>query len=241
MTDAARTAGVLGGMGPRATLDFLDKVQRASGAARDQDHIRLIIDLNPGVPDRNLALASGDPAVGAVLATMAVGLERAGADFLVMVCNTAHAFRPAIEAASRLPFVSMIDETVAHIASRDPAPSCVGLLATGACLASGLYQAGFKRAGIATVALSGAELDRFMALLYRIKAGDAGSAVEQGAAALAARLERQGAQLLVAGCTELPLVLAAKNSTLPLVDATEVLAQRTVAYARGAALPLKTG
>jgi aspartate racemase len=237
MTTAARTAGVLGGMGPRATLDFLDKVQRASGAARDQDHIRLLVDLNPAVPDRNVALASGDPAVGAVLGAMAAGLERAGADFLVMVCNTAHAFRPAIEAGSRLPFVSMIDETVAEIAGRDPAPGCVGLLATGACLASGLYQAGFKRAGIATVGLSGAELDRFMALLYRIKAGDTGSDVANGAGALAAQLARRGAQLLIAACTEWPLVLSSQNSPLALVDATEVLARRTVAYARGAALP----
>jgi len=232
---SARTAGVLGGMGPRATLDFLDKVQRASGAARDQDHIRLLVDLNPAVPDRNVALAAGEPGVGVVLAAMAAGLERAGADFLVMVCNTAHAFRPAIEAATRLPFVSMIDETVAEVA--DPAPSCVGLLATGACLASGLYQAGFERAGIATVALSGQELNRFMALLYRIKAGDTGSDVENDAATLAGYLAQRGAQVLVAGCTELPLVLSSRNSALPLVDATEVLARRTVAYARGAALP----
>jgi aspartate racemase len=234
---SARTAGVLGGMGPRATLDFLDKVQRVSGAARDQDHIRLIVDLNPGVPDRNVALANGDPGVGAVLGAMAAGLERAGADFLVMVCNTAHAYRPAIEAACRLPFVSMIDETVIEVAGRDPAPSCVGLLATGACLESNLYQAGFRRAGIGTVALSGKELERFMALLYRIKAGDTGSGVQTDAATLAAHLARQGAQVLVAGCTELPLVLNARSSALPLVDATEVLAQRTVAYARGADLP----
>jgi aspartate racemase len=227
-------------MGPRATLDFMDKVQRVSGATRDQDHVRLLVDLNPGVPDRNVALATGDASVGAVLAEMAAGLERAGADFLVMVCNTAHAYKPAIEAATRLPFVSMIDETVAQVAGRNPAPNCVGLLATGACLASGLYQAGFKRAGIATVALSGEELDEFMALLYRIKAGDTGGDVQNGAATLAAHLARQGAQILVAGCTELPLVLSSRNSALPLVDATEVLARRTVAYARGADFPRTT-
>jgi len=241
MSGVARVAGVLGGMGPQATLDFLEKVQRVSGATRDQDHIRLIVDLNPAVPDRNVALATGDATVGEVLAAMARGLERAGAEFLVMVCNTAHAFRPAIEAACQIPFVSMIDETVADIAGRNPAPRCVGVLATGACLASGVYQTGLERAGITTVTLSDDELARFMALLYRIKAGDTGSELQAEAVSLADHLAHRGAQLLVAGCTELPLVLFPRNSPLPLVDATEVLARRTVAYTRGTPLPRRRG
>lgn len=111
----SRVVGVIGGMGPAATLDFYAKLIAATPATREQDHLRVLIDSNPGVPDRNLALAGGAPspeaAPGPVLADMARGLERAGADLLVMACNTAHAFEADIRRAVAIPFVSIITET----------------------------------------------------------------------------------------------------------------------------------
>jgi aspartate racemase len=103
-----KCVGVLGGLGPAATADFFSKVVMATPAAADQDHLHVIIDNNPKVPNRNEAVAGTGVSPAPVLAEMASRLETAGADFLVMVCNAAHAFQDAITDAVRVPFVSII-------------------------------------------------------------------------------------------------------------------------------------
>ena len=116
----SKTIGVIGGMGPAATLDFFGKILEATHAERDQDHLRVLIDNNPRVPDRNAAIAGRGPSPGPQLAESARGLERAGADFLVIACNTAHAFQPDIEAAISIPLLSMIDATTDAAMSQHP-------------------------------------------------------------------------------------------------------------------------
>ncbi len=115
MRQPSKTVGVLGGMGPAATLDFFQRVLNASNATRDSEHIRLIIDCNPFVPDRNASIAGTGSSSGPALAEMACGLKRAGANLLVMPCNTAHAFLDDIRAATQLPITSIIDVTVQGI------------------------------------------------------------------------------------------------------------------------------
>ena len=107
-----KTVGVLGGMGPDATVDFMSKVIAATPAEKDQDHLRMLVDSNPHVPNRQEALLRGGEDPGPVLAAMAKGLQAAGADFLVMPCNTAHAFKDAIIEAVDIPLVSIIDVSV---------------------------------------------------------------------------------------------------------------------------------
>ena len=231
----SRAVGVLGGMGPEATLDFFAKILRRAGAGSDQEHLRLLIDNNPGVPDRNAALSGRGESPGPVLAQMARGLQASGADFLVMVCNTAHAFEADILKATSVPFVSLIEETRDAVLRERPGVRRVGLLATNACLDAGLYQSAFAPHGVGTLALEGASLERFMKLLYRIKAGDTGPSVRAGMRSLALELVDSGAELLVAGCTEVPLVLDAQDVPVPLVNSTDVLVERTLQYARGLA------
>lgn len=224
------TAGVLGGLGPEATLDFYARVIRRAGAATDQDHIRVIIDSNPHVPNRNDAIAGRGESPGPHLARMAAGLERAGADFLVMACNAAHAWQGEIEAATTLPFVSIVDETVAATVERFPGVRRVGLLAADGTLDSGLYQHAFGTVGLEAIH---ADRPEFMRLLYRIKAGDTGPDVRRGMRELAAELGRAGAEVLIAACTEVPLVLSPADCERPLIDSTEVLADAVIAIARG--------
>lgn len=224
-----RAVGVIGGMGPAATLDFIGRVRRLTPAGRDQDHLRLIVDDNPGLPDRNAAIAGDGPSPGPALALMARGLEAAGAEVLVMPCNTAHAFEDEIRRSTRLPFLSIVDATVeATLVATDAAR--VGLLATTGCLAAGLYQRAFRARGVAAFAPEGEALQRFMRLIYAVKAGDAREAAD-GLAALAADLVAQGAEAVVAACTEVPLVLRPDRVPVPLIDSTECLAIRTVVYA----------
>lgn len=226
-----KTVGVLGGLGPEATLEFYARVLELTPATQDQDHLRLIIDSNPKVPNRNEAVAGTGPSPGPMLARMAAGLEHAGADFLVMACNAAHAFQPHIEEAISVPFVSIIEETVRATLERTPKVTRVGVLASSGCLDARLYHDAFAEHGVGVVVPEGAGRETFMRLLYRIKAGDKGAEVREAMRALALALVAQGAEAIVAGCTEVPLVLTPDALPCPLLDSSAVLAERTVFYA----------
>ena len=184
-------------MGPAATVDFMATVVAKTPAVSDQDHIHLIVDNDPGIPARQDAILRGGPSPGPAMAAMAERLQAAGADFLVMPCNTAHAFSECIEAAVQIPLVSIIDVTVDACREYES----VGLLATEGCLQSNSYQLALRAAGI-TLQMADALLQR-------------------------------GAQAIIAGCTEIPLVLDRKSLGIPLVSSTDELAKRTIALAQG--------
>lgn len=227
-----KSIGVIGGMGPAATADLFAKLIAATGAERDQDHLRILIDSNPRVPDRNAAIAGRGPSPGPILAHAARGLERAGADFLVIACNTAHAFADEIKAAVSIPLLSMIDATAD--AAMEKRPTLVGVLAGDGCRQAGLYQRAFEARGAEALFLADGMQTHFMDLLYRIKAGDTGAEIRRQMVALATSLQGEGAQALVAACTEIPLVLAAHELRPPVINSTDELVARAVAYAREA-------
>ena len=223
------TVGVLGGMGPDATVDFMSKVIAATPAKSDQGHVRMLVDHNPHVPDRTRAILGKGGEPGPVLAAMAQQLEQAGARLLVMPCNTAHAFQADIEAAISIPFVSIIDETVSACAGNN----AVGLLATKGCLVSGIYQAALEAAGIETIVPDDDQVTVLANLIARIKTGDCSPGVGAGMQRLAEALAESGAQSTIAGCTEIPLVLEQSMLEVPLISSTDILAEATVAYALG--------
>ncbi len=218
--------GVLGGMGPAATLDFLTKLQAFTPAKSDQDHIRVICDINPKVPDRNGPTGA---AAGAVLAEMAGALQGAGAQVLAIACNTAHAHAGLIQRASGLPLIDMI-ETAAH-AARDSGTRRAGVLGTKGALR--LYREYLAAQAMGLVSLDPARQEDFMATLYRIKAGDTGPAVRREMAGYAADLIGGGAETVIAGCTEVPLVMGPGDLRVPLIDPGELLARRCVAVCLG--------
>jgi aspartate racemase len=224
--------GVIGGLGPEATLDFFGKVLIHSRAKKDQDHIHLIIENNPKTPNRNDAIAGKGISPGPALAGMAAALDRAGADFIVMACNTAHAFENAIRAATPKPFISLIDEVVDEVRGSYPDTRRVGLLAAQGCLDAGIYHTAFAKQSVEVLNPDEKSQASFMELLYRIKSGERGADIRRAMQELGEELIAAGAEILIAGCTEVPLVLTSGENTKPLVDSTDVLAQRCVKYAR---------
>ena len=226
-----RIPGVLGGLGPEASVDFMSRVLAATNADSDQQHIRMLIDHNPTVPNRHAAIAGDAPSVAPQLIAMAQGLEQSGADFLVMVCNTAHAYSDEIQSSVSIPFISIIDVTVAAIA--DQPGSRVGVMAASGCLQANLYQDALQAAGHEAICWDEQALEQFMALVYRIKAGQRSPEITSSMQRLAAVLEFDGADILIAGCTEIPLVLNAGGSASPMLSSTDLLVAKTIELARG--------
>lgn len=221
----SRVLGVLGGMGPAATLDFLGKLQALTPVERDEDHIRVIVDINPQIPDRSDPFARPGP----VLAEMAGGLQGAGAQVLAIACDSAHVHADLISRASGLPLVDMIE--TASRAARDSGARRAGVL--GARDAVRLYHEYIAAQGMGLVTLPRDDQARFMDLVGRIKAGDLGAAVREGMRQLADVLVREGAEAVIAGCTEVPLVLDPGDVRAPLIDAGEELARRCVSVCLG--------
>ena len=230
MQNRERIAGVLGGLGPAATIDFMHRVLALGNAANEQQHVRLLVDQNPGVPNRQQAILEGGASPGPALAAMAAGLERAGADFLVMPCNTAHAWQDDIAAATALPLISIVDASVREIPDGITA---IGVLETPACRKAGIYGRALAIAGADYVELTDGECAKLMDVAYAVKAGDCGAMQRETSRGLAAALAHRGARAIIVACTEVPLVLDEQDVNVPLVVSTDALARATIAIARG--------
>ena len=228
-----RIVGVIGGMGPEATLNFLVTMLRLTSSARtDQEHVPTLVYNDPRIPDRNLAYIGAGPSPEPMLVKIARSLECAGADFLVMPCNTAHIYASAIRNATSLPFIDMIEVTGDAVAVAHPSVRAVGLLATPACTASGLYFNAMAKRGIALVTLSELDEKTLTEIIYAVKAGSSSDCERQGAQRLAMELIERGAGAIIAACTELPFVLKQTDLPCPLIDSTFALAERSVRYAK---------
>jgi aspartate racemase len=227
----SKVVGVIGGMGPAATAHFMQELVDASPAERDQDHIRVVIDSNGSVPDRVAAILHGGPSPGPVLADMARRLEGYGAELLVMPCNTAHVWEDDIRNAITVPFLSIIGATVDSSLAHSATVRRVGLLATSGCLTAGLYQSAYSAAGLETVELPAARLPAFMDSIASVKGGRPPQAAVAQVEEDAAYLVASGAEVIVAACTEVPLLLAGRAMPVPLVSSTSALAMAVVAAA----------
>ena len=227
--------GVIGGVGPLATAYFLDKVVRLTVAARDQDHLDMIVFDHAAIPDRTAHIldpSADDP--GPVMADDARRLEAFGADFLVIPCNTAHNFTDEVEGAVAVPVVSIIEVTADEAQARVPGLRSAGLLATSGTASSGVYQRALAARGVECLRPDDGDQAMVMEIIYdQIKAGrpaDVGALRD-----VVHRLMDRGAQVIVLGCTELSVV--AEDQDLledpRYVDSLDVLARRAIERAGG--------
>jgi aspartate racemase len=146
-------------------------------------------------------------------------------------------FEASILESVGIPLISIIDETIAAIDQQCPGAEAVGVLATNGCLRAGVYQQALEKAGLRSLLPSDSELDELMELIGRIKGGDKDDDIADAMHDIASALIERGAQAIIAGCTEIPLVLDDAMLAVPLISSTNVLAQKTVQLARGE-LPL---
>lgn len=217
--------GILGGMGPLATAEFLRLVVAVTPAKRDQDHLHVVVNSNPSIPDRTAALLDGGPSPVPMLVQSAQLLESAGAEILAMPCNTAHRFLCAIRAAVSIPMLDMITMTADALARGHA--GTVGVMATAGTLCTNLYGRALERRGVAWTAPDSAHQELLNRAIELVKAGAASGAAEL-AEKVAFRVAEQGADVLVLGCTELPMALSAVDLPIPMVDPMEILARGVV-------------
>lgn len=228
----SRILGILGGMGPEATANLYHEIVRLTPARKDQDHIPTLIFSFPQVPDRTSAIKNRDRSIVPYLAEGATRLEKAGASFIAIPCNTAHYFHADIQAAVKIPVLHMIREAAQAVAQRHPDCRRVGLLATDGTISSGLYEKEFRARNIAVIYPEArVQKDCVMQALYGpagIKAGGDRQTSEDLLFAAGRDVERQGAQVIVLGCTEIPLAFNPKRASVPVVNATRVLAEAAI-------------
>lgn len=215
--------GILGGMGPAATVELFRRIVSATPAQCDQDHIPIVIDNNPKIPDRGPFILNGGPDPRPALCHSARKLERLGASFIVMPCNTAHLFLPYLRQAVRIPFIDMIAETASIL--REPV---VGLLATETTVRTKLYHEACAARGIEVLAPPSDDQISIMKAIYAIKGGCFDLSIKRDLRVIAARLHERGAQGVIIGCTELSLVAHQRDFDWPLYDALDTLAQAAV-------------
>jgi aspartate racemase len=228
-----KLVGVIGGMGPEATVDFFHKLIKSTPAVKDQDHLRVIIDNNTNIPDRTQAILGKGPSPVEEIRKSAKLLDNAGAEIIVMSCNTAHYYYDEIVNDVNAEFLHTMKVVAKHIISMYPAVKRVGLLATTGTIETKLYHNAFKEVGLKIIVPDDFTQLEVMEAVYApwgIKAGkysDANTVLKRSAQ----KLISDGAELLVMGCTEIPLALAKKDVQVNLLDSTEVLANEVVARA----------
>lgn len=226
-----KTLGIIGGMGPAATIDLYKKIVEQTPAEKDQDHIHVIIDSYPQIEDRTSYILHGGKSPAPKLIESAKRLEAAGVDALIMPCNTAHYFAKDIEKAVYIPLIHIVKCSAEAIKKKYPYVRKIGLIATTGTIKAGVYGDILKNYDLETITLNEELENNIMDCIYKgVKAGktEEYSKLFQKCVDDIASL---GAELLIAGCTEIPLLMPYVKTNLPVIDATYELAGAAVKYA----------
>ncbi len=228
MRKANTILGVIGGLGPMATVYFMELVTAMTAADTDQEHLEMIVRSAPHIPDRtSYILDHTQESPLPEMLRIGNALIDGGAQVLAVTCMTAHYFYDDLQAGFSVPLVNGVLETARHLKAQGIRTA--GIMATDGTVASGVFAKALEECGIQAVTPSRERQKDVMHLIYdEIKAGK----VPQMARfhAVAADLRRQGSQAIILGCTELSLIKKEQNIGPGFIDAMEVLAQQSVLY-----------
>lgn len=220
--------GILGGMGPEAAIDLQIKILRLTPATKDQEHLPVVVWNVPQIPDRTAAIiGTGDSPVSA-MAQGIQSLQAMGADRIAIACNTAHHWYAALQERTSIPIIHIADAVHAELAQPEEPVRCVGLMATQGTVRSGFYADRLATLGVQLILPEAASQQALSTAIGFLKSGQhdaAAKIVDQ----VAQELLDLGAQRLILGCTELPLVVDKLSTKELCIDATVALAKAAVA------------
>jgi aspartate racemase len=229
-----KTIGILGGMGPVSSAHFYSEIltvcQREYGAVEEWDFPPMFLyslpvdeSTNEGFNDLSAALVPLLPAVRTI--------EKAGADFLVIPCNTAHYFLKELQAEVNIPIISMIDHVMQE--AKKQGRKKVGLMGTLTTVSTGLYLPSAKKYGVEIISIEGEECHQVCQVIGNVTSGRATATDTDCLRTIAETLVARGAESVILGCTELPLALTPKDTDIPLLDSVNILARASARYAYG--------
>jgi aspartate racemase len=229
----AKILGVLGGMGPLASAHFMVRLTLLTPAASDQDHIPTILWSDPRVPDRTAARLAGGADPLPVLLRGIRGLEAADCGAIAIPCNTAHGWYAAMQAATTLPILHIVDAAAAELVRLGVPDGPIGVMGTAATLDMRLYQQGLEGRGWRCLVPEAAEMAELVTpAIGLVKANRVAEAYAPLAEA-ARRLVGRGARAVVLGCTEIPLGIAAGPALpFPVADTIDALARASIGWAK---------
>ena len=225
--------GILGGMGPAATILLQQRILDTTNVETDGDHLPLIIDMNTQVPSRiNFLVHGRGKSPGPVLARMAKGLQQNGADVIVMPCCTAHHFADEIIESVSIPFLNMVQLVCAEVAQRVEPGSKVGILASPATKKIELFKRQLQSLGLQEHYPE--NMNAMLAAIETIKkSGPRADAIEQVKSAIV-DLEKSQVKAIIVGCSEFSLISSQLGSDVPIVDAVSVLTQSISTWEKSA-------
>ncbi len=231
-----KVLGVLGGMGPLASAQFMVRLTELTPAERDQDHIPTVLWSDPRVPDRSRGKLGGGADPLPFLLRGIAGLRRAGCGAIAIPCNTAHGWFTEMQAAAGCPILHIVEATAAELRRIGLAGGLIGVTGTPATLDMRLYQDRLGALGWDCLTPTQSEMDRLIvpaiALVKANRVADAYAPLAEATQSLAQR----GAAAVVLGCTEIPLGLQAGPAAslgITLVDTIDALARAAIRWARG--------
>ena len=234
MTD--KVLGVLGGMGPLASAQFMLRLTLLTTAAKDQDHIPAVLWSDPRIPDRGAAMRGEGEDPFPWLMRGIVGLKQAGCGAIVIPCNTAHIWYDQMEAAAAIPMPHIVDAAATDLARLGVKPGVIGVMGTETTLRTKLYQKRLSSLGWTCIEPTRAQMDRLVTpAISLVKANQVSDAYEPLAEA-ANSLADRGATAVVLGCTEIPRGIQAGPADrlkVPVVDTIDALARAAIRWARG--------
>lgn len=218
--------GVIGGLGPIATVYFFELIVEMTQASSDQEHMDMIIYNTPSIPDRTRFIL-GESSANPVVPMIEIGknLSSQGVDFISIPCITAQYFHGELSGSIDKPIINTIRETALYLSNRGIKK--VGIAATDGTISSKLFQKEFDRHGIASIIPTEKNQMKVMKLIYEnIKAGLPADMNEFNE--ITGELKGNGAEVTVLGCTELSLIKRDNNLGPGFLDAMEVLAKVSI-------------
>lgn len=227
--------GIVGGVGPAATVDFMNKVIRNTRASRDQEHIKMIVENNPQIPDRTSNLIGDGPDPTIALYSTCKKLEANDANLIAIPCNTAHAYVERIQPYLSIPIINMLYETREYIRTHYQDRKNIGLLATSGTVQSRVYHDAFSGTDFQLLTPDDEYQPKVMESIYGkfgVKAGYTEGQCRNDLLAALLHLVERGAEVIILGCTELPLLLSESSDyrvgdrSVAILDPTEILARK---------------
>lgn len=226
-------------MGPEATSYMFQLIIKHTKAAKDQEHAPVITFSCPQIPPRTDAILRKGPDPTPFLIEAASVLKKAGADFIIMPCITAHYFLPRVLPQTSIPFINLINETILWSKNKLPGIRTLGLISSTGTIISRLFHDAFAEEGLTVIHPQEERQKKVMEAIFGpigIKAGRAEGLAKEIIIAEAHCLIKRGAQAIIAGCTEVPLALKQEDISVPLVEPMKIGALKAI---KKAGFPVK--